>query len=258
MSDSNSFPISEIQAKYYHEMYATIVWFARGKIADNNYERKKADWLDARRLVGFKISDELLNGCKNGVCYPLPEYSLVYLSSISLHEFKEIKSYLMWERVRNRVELSESEQKAVYLDACTEIESHKINCQCHSEGQIPKDIREYLAKNRKNNYENIIRRKAFWNGIYENNTNSDYNWNKAKEIVDAIYRPLESTESLTKKQIIDIVSLIDENHHLTNMFEYLIRCYLFRHKGLTRIPDKAQRSTIHCAKTGDTIQQFAA
>ena len=254
MTEKNDHTFIKKQINNYHEVYASLIWFRRGQIIDDDYNRINKDWLDARRIVGYKLADDILDGCKKGTCYSVPQYYLPYLSSLSINEFKEIKSYLMWEKLSKTIPVKQLNAKSIYLDACKEVEQHKINCKCSYDEEIPKNIRSYLLEVRQKAYNETIRRKAYWNSLNENNNDDIHNWHSAEKIVSSIYKPLEKTNRLNKKQVLNIVSLIDKNHHLTNMFEYVIRCHLFKNQGLTRKPSKDERELLTCcAKTHDLI-----
>jgi hypothetical protein len=246
-------PLGKRTIEILHEALANITWIRRGMIVDDDFQRMNRDWLYARRIVGYKLADEILKGCKNGICYSVPDYYFPYLNCISLNEFKEIKAYLIWVQNRNRWRLSDDETKVNYLYACEEIEQNKINCSCSYDIEIPTYIKKYISESKKNHFEAIIRRKAYWNGIFERNQSGEYNWEKAKNFVNAIYKPLDATNKLNKEEVLNIINLIDGNHHLTNMFEYSIRCNLFRHVGLTRSPSPDERQLTYCAKTGEQI-----
>lgn len=236
-----------------HEAAATILWFERGKTTTYDYDRINRDWLDARRIVGFKLADAILTGCQNGICYSIPTDYFSYLSSISILEFKKLKAYFLWLHCHDGVPKSDEESESIYLDACEEVEQGRINCKCLESNEIPENIKSFLLLSKQNYYFEIIKRKAHWNSIFEKNYDEEYNWAKAEKLVGAIYDPIESFDSLSKDDVLNIVKLIDENHHLTNMFEYSLRCHLFRQKGLTRPPLSNLRSLAFCIKTMEPI-----
>lgn len=145
-----------------------------------------------------------------------------------------MSAYFIWVNSHGRKSLTDKISSDIFLKACGQIEKKLINHKCEQDKDIPSHIREYIKDCMSKSYHNIVRRKAWWNGVYEECYNSEYNWNKAKEFVDTFYKPIASDDELSTEVVSKIVKKIDENHQLTNMFEYCIRCYLLQHTGLTR------------------------
>ena len=248
--------VSEEIVGVLHKIYARILWFERGGIDKYDLHRMNCDWLDARRIVGYKLADEVIKECESGSCHPIPDHYFSYLSAISLNEFKAIKAYLMWEARYEGVDVPEATTESIYLESCEEIEHSKVNCECESDQDIPIHISDFLMDSQRVPYHNIIKRKAYWSSLSEENPDPDYHWRKAEKFVDTVYKPLASGGGLRQDHVVDIILIIDENHHLTNMFEYCIRCHLLRNVGLNRLQSGDGRAAlVRCAQTGLAIKK---
>ena len=199
-----------------NDIYALMLWKDRDARIDQDLDRMRNDYLDARRIIGCKLADEIMENCntENAVCRDMPEHYFPYLCSISLMEFKEMKAYFLWAEKYGRAHVSEKIKRQIFLEACDKIENSCINCSNKINRKIPKHILNFLIYSKKTQYHNMIKRKAYWNGAYEQSSDPYYNWKKAETFVKAIYDPFETSTELTKDEVISIIDTIEKNHHL--------------------------------------------
>jgi hypothetical protein len=215
------------------QMYASRLWFERGRIVNGDRLRILGDWFDARRVVGFRIMAEIIKACKDNKCESLHRRYYLPLSSLSLEEFKKICAYIIWEeRYNNEVPLSEREQTNIYFEACREIETFKNNCLNKEETDIPGDMKEFMKVSYEKCYDNIVMRKVHWKSISEGHwQNFESNLEKSRKFVDSLYgRFAESDRILSCDEVEELINLIDDNYEWINMFEYCLRCNLMRVK----------------------------
>ncbi len=219
-----------------NDIYATLLWKERNSIIDGDFNRMNNDFLDARRTIGCKLMDDIISECgkEDAACHQIPEHYFPYLCSISLMEFKKMKAYYLWTVKYGRSEISDDQKNKIYLEACDKIENSCINCSNKSAEKMPKHILNFLRDSKKSQFNNIIKRKSYWNGMYENCSDPYHNWKKAEAFAQAVYDPFESPGKLTRDDVIDIIDVINHNHHLTSLFEYCIRCRLMKQAGLSK------------------------
>ena len=214
------------------QMYASRLWFERGGIVNGDKLRILADWFDARRIVGFRIMAEIFKACKDNKCESLHRRYYPPLSSISLEEFKKMFSHIIWEERYNEVPVSDREQTNIYFEACREIERFKSNCLNKEETDIPGDMKEFMKVSYENCHDSIVMRKVHWKCISEGHwQNFESNLEKSKKFVNSLYGRFAAPDRiLSYDEAEELISLIDDNYELTNMFEYCLRCNLMRVK----------------------------
>lgn len=216
----------------FHGIYADLISIRNPKSDD------KSNWYEAKRIIGYKCADDIINSCKScntkqSNCHLFPTHYYDYLNSLSVDEFKKMKAYFIWKKNGGEISNEKSKIDKDYLDACNEItflvKSNKTKKKSINI-PLPNHTVNYINDINLVDANKITKRKAFWNYLETMNCDSDYNWKCAEKFVTQLYQKLRDNDSNAS---LELCELLDKNHHIVNMFEFCLRCYLLQSCGLT-------------------------
>ena len=205
--------------------WARIFWINRGAIKDNNFDRMRVDFLDARRTICFLVADAILENFLNGYPFEIPEYYFPYLSRISLQEYKDIKAYTIWEGKGETIDDNIERMNRDYLEGCSIIPAKKLMVG-REKPHISDKFIKYINTVAEDDKIKLVERKAYWRFCAGFEDHKD-NWYKANDYVDNFYSYAKNALIQGHDNVpIDYFEIVFENNHIANMFETCFLIYL--------------------------------
>lgn len=218
--------LAELLKVLTHTQQQILDFFNPNKKEDNPY--------NAKRYVGFLLTDKLLRNCQNKICpeESLKEECVEYLQGLTIEEFVRYKAYLRWyDRTKDSYVKDDNKKLEDYLTGMGFLDSAMNNCEnkkCEDKIIFWQKVveRKFHSKDtilatikcaKKNTLKRLLPQ------VYK----SHYTY--VDEFVDRFYNHILKLSSLNQpSQDIagKIVNSIYEKPHVVNMFEFILKCFL--------------------------------
>ncbi len=211
---------------------AHLLWHYRGRKDDDNHERRQADYFDAKRLLGFMLTEAILNECSpnrsSPECLPyLRKEFIDYLVSLSVEECIRFRAYFDWEKKGASQSGDVERMNADYIRALDEIQKTMRNCR----GRSPQEymqlknasvVLDYVSSIDSSRIKAIKKAKKFA-GVRLSYLREP----SVEKYVDSFYSLLQRTgQDPNAEDIEEVIRALGADNHIPNMLEFVLRCLL--------------------------------
>ena len=206
-------------------VWARLLWISRGAVRNNDVARINADFLDAKKIVGFILADGLLRSFFEGSHLELHRYYFDYLESLNIEEFKQIKAYTIWERNGEIINDDIGRMKGDYLEACTILPDEEKLSE-REPAKPPASLMEYINSMNLTDTNELKTRIVNWCYL-AGYSDHEGNHRRAHNYIEEFYR--NAPTAIMKGHMfveMDYFQLVFENPHMANMLEVCFLIYL--------------------------------
>jgi hypothetical protein len=218
------------------ELQANIFWRFRGGTWDDNAKRQQDDYFDAKRHIGYLLSERMIEDCilrkssAEKACLPLlAEEFIPYMVILPVEEFIRIKAYLLWAMDRAWQPIEGGEERDKYYYVVQRVLEYALTpCRRKDEELIAEHLPSVIREHFKHADNAEIRRVMVAKIISDARLNIRY----SDDIESYTMRFYEFAKQILSQEEPDgeaaetVLNLMYKSPTIPNMFECLLRCCL--------------------------------